>query len=174
MSTVLPPSVADSPLFRLPPELRNQIYAYAVRTEPRIVTVDWANTNLPDLPAIYCGRYSASAPALLTVCRTIYNEAIGEFCALPQYSIVVSVQLGQPTAMSFWDGKIRDLLSQYAVKHDIGKPESDVDDYEQWLNLTEWLRDAQEALVSGKPHPSSNSSEGNPSGRFEYFIEKRQ
>jgi len=62
-------SVAQSPLFRLPPELRNRIYEYAVyRSAEHGFCVVTATSGIPE-------------PALLLTCKLIRQEAIGIFYA---------------------------------------------------------------------------------------------
>lgn len=83
MSTILPPSVARCPLFKLPPELRDQIYDYAVRLEPRISCSDIHSYYQSYSSITYHALYGARRPALFATCRTIRHEAQARFRALP-------------------------------------------------------------------------------------------
>lgn len=75
----LPSSVADSPLFKLPPELRNMVYRYTIITDDDQILIT-KTTGIPE-------------PALLSACKTTRSEARAMFylenkfmCEVDEYS----------------------------------------------------------------------------------------
>lgn len=150
MTTILPPAVAKCPLFKLPPELRDQIYDYAVRLEPRI--------SCPDEPldydygtVTYHALYSAARePALLATCRIIRDEAQARLRALPSYIITVHARFNTRFFVSFWIHRIEQLLSQYTVVCREVKTRFDVEGHGRWARMTQGLREAQRRFVSGR------------------------
>jgi hypothetical protein len=89
-------SVDQSPLFRLPPELRDMIYEYAFST----------NT---------CARVTKEAgilePALLSTCKVVRDEAIAVFYG--QERLILVVRSYDPSVMLLWDFKRRYLARNY-------------------------------------------------------------
>lgn len=116
-------SVAWSPLFKLPPELRNYIYEFAVNLSDkygyRKVTKE---AGIPE-------------PPLLSTCKAIRKEAIGIFYANNKFR--VDVHDFDPAVYHLFVRKDK-TLSSYNCR--IGILHMDPDRHRRWGNLLRWLR----------------------------------
>jgi hypothetical protein len=80
MPTNADQAVLNSPLFKLPPELRDIIYEYAVGGDPKTTYEKYdAGNPYIGLSALY----NVQEPPLLHVCQTIRREALEFFLARP-------------------------------------------------------------------------------------------
>jgi hypothetical protein len=87
MSTTTDRAVLDSPLFKLPPELRDLIYEYAVSSEPRTSCKSvLEGDDEPPVIELFAS-YSVQEPPLLHVCQTIRREALGYLLARPSFKV---------------------------------------------------------------------------------------
>lgn len=148
MSTTLPTSVAKSPLFKLPPELRIQIYEYAARMEPQQfrdfmpgASRDWAKND---------AVYGVRERALLATCRIIRTEAMATFRASPCYHIQVITRFESGNSVTLWRYCLEDLFSSYIIDgRDIDTNFLE-EGHRDWDIMTEWLRDAQKKFLAGQ------------------------
>ncbi|KAM0715308.1 hypothetical protein Q7P37_008806 [Cladosporium fusiforme] len=119
----LPRSIAQSPLFKLPSELRNHVYNYALAAEDGVIRI----TRKEGIPE----------PGLLTACKFIRKEAIGVFYDINRVSIVALDY--HPAAYILFTAKVHSL--DLIVDGFVETPGSN-----NWHNLKLWLR----AIHSGK------------------------
>jgi hypothetical protein len=151
MSTIADRAVLDSPLFKLPPELRNIIYEYAVETEPRVaskrVSVTANDRRAIDLFA----SYNVQEPPLLHNCRIIRREALGFFLAKPSHKVDLRVVRRREVSLSlgFWEHEASSVFSKHSSERDkvtstLRHPHNAV-----WEGVTRWLREAEEFLDRG-------------------------
>lgn len=96
-------SIADSPLFRLPPELRNRIYEYAVLSpgDPMININE--DNGIPE-------------PSLLASCKTTRREAIGIFYSPSFNDVRMTIDSFHPAMVIIWARKRIVLAQQYGLK----------------------------------------------------------
>ena len=127
-------SVAKSPLFKLPPELRNMIWEYATYEEhvgPGQCIISTAN-GVPE-------------PALTRTCKIIRKEALGVYFSINE--VVLIIKDFDVNAALFFARKLRDLtdrekihISQY---HFLQTGQSN------WHNLKNWLKMTHASKVEG-------------------------
>jgi hypothetical protein len=91
-----PSSVEHSPLFKLPPELRDMIYEYTFNTATLARVTKEA--GIPE-------------PALLSTCKVIRKEAIAVFYHEMRLQFVIPSY--DPTVLRLWDTKRMHLLNSY-------------------------------------------------------------
>jgi len=114
--------IASSPLMKLPPELREIIYEYALRLDDGIIQISWT-AGIPE-------------PPLLLTCKTVRREAIAIFYTLNSIRLVVESL--SPTVPLFAHKKQLAMLAQYQYSFSasqvmlLGLP--------RWPNLLAWLR----------------------------------
>ena len=86
------------PLFRLPPELRNNIYTYVAYSKFSLPQFEWdEEQNSPKLN-LKCAQPRAPANELLRTCRSIYDESEGIFVrAKTQFWSDTTFTLALPT-----------------------------------------------------------------------------
>ena len=115
-------SVARSPLFKLPPELRNNIYEFAVDQSDKYgyCTVT-KQTGIPE-------------PALLSTCKAIRKEAIGIFYATNKFKLDIHAF---DTAVYDLFARKDKTLSSYVCR--VGIVRMVPDRQRHWRNLLRWL-----------------------------------
>jgi hypothetical protein len=132
-------SHASAPFLRLPPELRNRIYKYALRLENGICEVN-ETTGFPE-------------PALLFTCKDIRREAIAVFYSVNTIRLVIESY--SPSMPIFMHKKRLAVLTRYGYK--IPAAEASMEGLARWRNLLSWLRHVHEnactSLTSIKPAP---------------------
>lgn len=168
MSTTLPTSVAKSPLFKLPPELRIQIYEYAARMKPQQfrdfmpgASRDWA---------IHDAVYGVRERALLATCRIIRTEAMATFRASPCYHIQVVTRFNSGYSVTLWDYCLSELFSRYIIDGRDIKTNAR-EGHRDWDIMTKWLRDAQEKFLTGQTECRMGGTLWRDDG-FEYKIRR--
>lgn len=128
-------SVAESPLFRLPRELRDQIYKIALELSLPLDYVTVTRSGLPE-------------PALLTTCKTIRREAIGIHYSTSSFTIEIYDY--HPAAAVLWRRKWESLEKQYGVKERCFDSDHQLytsyAGHENWKNLKLWLQFAHEGM----------------------------
>ena len=98
-SAVFPPSVAHSPLFKLPKELRDYIYEYAFCTPPHQRTITKGG-GIPE-------------PALLFTCKIVRQEACPLFYGRQRLILVIDSY--DPAVMVFWRLKKEQFARAYGL-----------------------------------------------------------
>jgi hypothetical protein len=91
-------SIADSPLFKLPPELRLRIYEYAVYSED------------DDGKCKVTREHGIPEPPLLFTCKTVRGEAISSFYSVNNFHNIV--ELLHPATIVLTMRKKNSLLAQ--------------------------------------------------------------
>lgn len=128
---ILPDGVTESPLFKLPPELRNTIYRFAIVTED-----DLQITKTGGIPE----------PALLSVSKTVRSETFGLFYHENRFSCIVryydpaSILLAVCRALDFVTSTGPGGIDDFA---------SDCYDEPNWRNLVQWLHLCSQAGCRG-------------------------
>jgi hypothetical protein len=92
----LPSSVKDSPLFKLPQELRDVIYESSYSTETYATVTKEA--GIPE-------------PGLLSTCKVIRQEAIAVFYGETRPNFII--ESDDPAVLLLWDGKKKYLAREY-------------------------------------------------------------
>jgi hypothetical protein len=143
MSPIADRAVLDSPLFKLPPELRDIIYEYTVGSDPKM-TYEEDDKRPPAIKLF--ASYNVQEPPLLHVCRTIRREALGFFLARPPYKVAVYVRRFREVSLDFWEHEASSIFSKSnsereKVTSTLHYPHDAV-----WADVTRWLRDAEEVL----------------------------
>lgn len=122
----LPSSVAESPLFRLPPELRTMIYRFALVDDEEVLVTE--SEGIPE-------------PALLSVSKIVRSEAYNVFYF--ENDFCCDVEKFSPATLLMADRKA--ILSQLSVG--IAKPVillKQGHDQRIWSNVVLWLRECLE------------------------------
>lgn len=134
--------IADSSLFKLPPELRNRIYELALHTGP---------THLPDSGMLVPGFLTISQetgipePSLLASCKTVRREGIGIFYSPDQHVLEQHIDSFHPAMPILWKRKSEALFEQYGLEEipvwwrNQGSRD--------WRNLLLWLQKAHQDQV---------------------------
>jgi hypothetical protein len=91
----LPSSVKDSPLFKLPQELRDVIYESSYSTETYATVTKEA--GIPE-------------PGLLSTCKVIRQEAIAVFYGETRPNFII--ESDDPAVLLLWDGKKKYLARE--------------------------------------------------------------
>lgn len=94
-------SIADSPLFRLPSELRNRIYEYTFANLGNFVTIKQEN-GIPE-------------PSFFASCKTVRREAIGIFYSPDVNNLEITIDSFHPAMVTLWARKRILLKKQYGV-----------------------------------------------------------
>lgn len=172
MSSTLPPSVVQSPLFKLPAELRNQIYGYVTQIGPhstcRFRDI-WYNGIVTEW-ATHTALYGVRERALLATCRIIRSEAMAKFNALPSYRITVGATFGH-SDLIFWSERLRELFSRYIIDHRNIHTKY-AEGHDLWTTMAIWMRNAQETFLSGQTSLLRGGSGGFYQEGFRYTIEE--
>lgn len=137
--THLPSSVADSPLFRLPSELRNMIYRFALTTDGGVVVTE--SGGIPE-------------SALLSVSKVLRSETYGVFynenefvCEIKKFSpatLLLAARKGVPTG----------------VHPGIRNPTMRMYFHERcWKNLVSWLHMSLEGKCGAWGVPEGHEQE---------------
>lgn len=95
-------SIADSPPFKLPPELRNRIYEYTFASLGNSIIIKQEN-GIPE-------------PSLLASCKIIRREAIGIFYSPDVNDLEITIDSFHPARVTLWARKRILLKQQYGVK----------------------------------------------------------
>lgn len=131
-------SVSDCALFKLPPELRNRIYEYAVAIDP-----DEDYENLPGDVQITRDN-GIPEPSLLTACKTIRKEAIGIFYTIHCVRLVMDSFDSTPAVL--WKRKQISLSKQYDLE--VGEPAwVERTGSREWINLRIWIQRVHQGVV---------------------------
>lgn len=106
--------VANSPLFKLSPELRNQIYEYAVYNH----TEKGYNKETNELRV--SATNGVAEPATLVACKAVRSEAIGIFHGLLSSlsGVTLEIESFHPAALVLWERKKTTLSRQYGFDLD--------------------------------------------------------
>lgn len=141
MSPIADRAVLNSPLFKLPPELRDIIYEYAVGSDPKVTR----KTMLSDSHCIeskdFVAKYNVVEPPLLQICRTVRREALGFFLAQAPHEVILRSYTAGKSDPNFWEDLASSLFSQSVTK----SPPLDL----SWKDVTGWLHEAQEVMEHG-------------------------
>lgn len=127
VSALVAQAIAKSPLFKLPPEMRNHIYSYALAIEGGVCRV----TREEGVPE----------PNLLFACKLVRKEAIGIFYHINEVKVVL--RDFHPAADILFTSKSRALSHELI---NLPKAERLYDGSMNWHNLKLWLR----AIHAGK------------------------
>jgi hypothetical protein len=141
-SNATPPSSVDhSPLFKLPPELRDMIYDYAFSTK-HCVTV----TKQAGIPE----------PALLLTCKVVREEAIAVFYRERRLHPIVHGF--DSTVILLWQTKRRHMVNDYNMVPTT--PKVVHEGPRMWVNLIHSLElyHGRKLWIISKDRPSSGSS----------------
>ncbi|KAL1586683.1 hypothetical protein WHR41_04616 [Cladosporium halotolerans] len=133
-SAPLPNSVAKSPLFKLPPELRNMIWEYATYEEhvgPGECIVSTAN-GVPE-------------PALTRTCKIIREESLGMYFNINE--VVLIIKDFNVDAALFLARKLRDLMDRDNVH--VPQYYFSQTGQRNWHNLKNWLKMTHASKVRG-------------------------
>jgi hypothetical protein len=139
----LPDSVADSPLFKLPPELRNMIYRYAI-IDNRALRI----TKTAGIPE----------PALLSACKILKSETWKIFylentflCEVDNYD-PASLQIAcRKQSKGSWPAR--------SERISIGNLRLSQDGQRCWTHLVAWLHLSREAKCDGMGHDATDDAE---------------
>lgn len=137
-------SPAPSPLLRLPPELRNTIYKFALRLDKGLCRVS-KTAGTPE-------------PALLLTCKEIRREAVSIFYSVNE--VIMMVESYSQSVPRFMMEKYSALKTQYHYELNIGKVEQLGP--RSWRNLLSWLRDSHENASTPMGFLSLASELGTP------------
>lgn len=127
-------SVANSALFRLPRELRDQIYKIALELSQPLGYITVSSNGIPE-------------PCLLTTCRTIRQEAIELHYTTSEFTMEIPSY--DPTALVLWHRKWMILRQQYDVQENLREKRQVYMLYtgrEKWKHLMLWLQCAHSAM----------------------------
>ena len=120
-------STPSSPLMKLPAELRNTIYEYALRTDDGTIEIS-EQTGIPE-------------PALLLTNKSIRAEALSIFYS--QNIITLVIESYSPSVPLLVHKKQEAVLSKY--KYKITTSRVTLNGSANWHNLMAWLRHFHEA-----------------------------
>jgi hypothetical protein len=145
MSTIADRAVLDSPLFKLPPELRDTIWEYAVGSDPK-TTLGKDDSCVPAIKLFVL--YNVEEPTLLHVCRTIRREALGFFLARPPYKVDLRVRRLRKIRLSldFWEHEASSIFSESNSEREKVTSTLHYPHDTAWADVTRWLREAEEVL----------------------------
>lgn len=131
-------SVASCALFKLPPELRNHIYEYAVAIDP--------DEDYEDFPGdVQITRDNGiPQPALLTTSKTIRKEAIRVFYTIQCVRLVMDSFDSTPAVL--WKRKQISLSKQYDLEVD-GPAWVERTGTREWVNLKIWVQRVHQGVV---------------------------
>lgn len=127
-------SVANSALFRLPRELRDQIYKIALELSQPLGYITVSSNGIPE-------------PWLLTTCKTIRQEAIGLHYSTSEFTMEIPSY--DPTALVLWHRKCMILRQQYDVEENRRDKHQVYMLYtgrEKWKHLMLWLQYAHRGM----------------------------
>lgn len=118
-------SIAKCLLFRLPPELRNTIYAYVVAVRGKYPDHYYENSDGHGnetirrwrCPITITTEGGVPEPPLLATCKTIRAEAIGIF--YETYFVEVNTDSFDSTPLVLWKRKHDSLVKQYGLKVEV-------------------------------------------------------
>ena len=118
MSTQVVQSSAIFPFLKLPAELRNRIYEYAVEPEPRVASFRTIRdtTLVTEHSMQFTAEYGMSKPTVLAICRTIRNEVTSEFGAERPYKIVVYAWGHDEAELLRLQARPRSLLARFETR----------------------------------------------------------
>lgn len=161
MSTAVTHSQPGSPLFKLPGELRNRIYEYALVPEPKVAHYHECDKQLWDtadadlhselsyLNAMkFTAEYGMSEPGLLATCQDVRREAKGEFLAYSPCKIVLYVGNLTDAELPEWENDFSSLFSRShsqgnELSTTLGHPNS-----QMWKYMSTWVQKAQAELFN--------------------------
>lgn len=139
-------SVATSPLFRLPAELRNRIYEYVLDSKPRTASSVIRNI-LEELQ--FTAEYNVAETALLAVCRSVRHEAMGYFLPRTPYKILV-VALGNVEPFEIWERRLQSIFWKHdSESDDTGSEYMSTPSLEVLNKGAKWLESAQLCFHNG-------------------------
>lgn len=143
-----------SPLFKLPAELRNRIYEYALTDDkqPLVVVHTWLSVSN--------GYGLCMQPALVRTCRAIRNEALSIFYSSNEFTASFEMQYSE-RVMRAWLERIgrqnREHLQQILVP---------VVDFEMYFSMVEAFRRTQTRFLKRVKH----SGEKKVGDRYYYVV----
>lgn len=145
MSPAAAAPVQTSPLLKLPAELRNRIYEYAIEPKPRVASLRTRKTY--NVAMKHTMRFTAEfgmlEPALLATCRTIRHEAMAEFRAHRPYKLVVSALGSDENELLSWRKRLSFLLNQSDTQASSQLDECDTPNLSTWICAIRWLQRMQ-------------------------------
>ena len=113
MSPVTTETAQNSPLLKLPAELRNRIYEYAIESKPRIASSHTCRKSLHTVG--FTAEYRMCEPTLLAICRKIRREAKGMFYKRRPCKVVVFAYGYDKNEMTYWENQLVHLFSQPGI-----------------------------------------------------------
>lgn len=102
-------SVANCHLFKLPPELRNRVYEYAVAVDPEHTPTDLGTEYGIKITT----KHGIPEPALLSSCKTIRREAIGIYYTIHNMDMII--ENFDSTPLLLWKRKQTSVAKQYGL-----------------------------------------------------------
>ena len=106
-STTTPSSVAHSPLFKLPRELRDSIYEFSFNSLHESIETYYGEQHLIKVTK----DRGIPEPALLSTCKVVRDEAVMLFYGRDRFAIVFDSY--DPAAMLLWNAKTLHLNLNY-------------------------------------------------------------
>lgn len=125
-------SIAHSPLWRLPPEMRNLIYEFALYQGDE-------HGNCPVRKSV-----GIPEPALLLTCKAVRKEAIGVFYSENRFLAVI--RSFDPATLLLLRRKNEILWSRYGCQIHL-QVRQFIDGSRRWRNLLSWLKDHHSTRV---------------------------
>jgi hypothetical protein len=118
MSTRVVQSPSIFPFLKLPAELRNRIYEYAVEPEPRVSLFRTSrDTTLVNEHSMrFTAEYGMSKPTVLAICKTIRHEVTSELRAERPYKIVVYAWGHDEAELFRLQARLRSLLARFETQ----------------------------------------------------------
>lgn len=147
-------SIAKCPLFKLPPELRNRIYHYAVVAMPEERLIRDFGQRLGFIRITRDDGIPENA--LLMTCKTIRKEAIGIFYT--NHQIVPVIESLDPSSMILWSSKRISLSKQYGLElrelDSLNWDSVEVQGDRDSDNVRKWLRLTHSGVTGDESRPS--------------------
>jgi hypothetical protein len=152
MSPAAAETVSDSPLLKLPAELRNRIYELVIESKPRIASLRTRKSCglAMNHTMRFTAEYGMSEPALLATCRTIRREAMAEFRAHHSYKLVVSASSFDGDELLYWKTRLSSLFTQPDTQASNQLDEAGAPNLRTWRRVTRWLQRAQAKFSHGE------------------------
>lgn len=159
MSPTTTEPAQNSPLLKLPAELRNYIYELVIESVPRIASSRTANEHLAMHEVRFTAEYGTCEPALPSVCRKIRREAKGMF--MRRACKVVLHAFGDDEAeMIHWEAHLLRLFSQPKTMTSALAVEEDSPNLAAWECAIRFLWNAQVELSNDSAGADQDFFEG--------------
>lgn len=141
MSPVTTEPAQNSPLLKIPAELRNRIYEIVIESKPRIASSCTCRKGLHTVG--FTAEYRTCEPALLAVSRKIRREAKGMFYARRACKVVLLARGWDEPEMTYWENQLVHLFSQPGNMASEFPVEDDPPNLATWKPAIKWLWEAQ-------------------------------